>query len=140
MWLRSMTLAQLCLRSQKNYSTKARVITKRISMIWKNTRNLIKSEAGLVPKEEKGAQNHSLDIVEWTEKYRTIKGKPFRFEKRDYLKQIYRDPGNEIYIAKPRQMEITELAINWLLYHLLKYPNTVSLYVTDRHDHIAVFS
>ena len=109
-------------------------------MIWKNTAKLIKSEAGLLPKEDKGATNDSLDIVEWTEKYRTIKGKRFSFEKRDYLKQIYRDPAKEIYIAKPRQMEITEFAINWLLYYLLKYPNTVGLYVTDRHDHISVFS
>jgi len=108
--------------------------------MWENTQNLIKSETRLSPKRDKGTTSHSLDIVEWTEKYRTIKGKPFSFEQRDYLKQIYRDPAKEIYIVKPRQMEITELAINWLLHNLLKYPNTVGLYVTDRHDHISVFS
>lgn len=80
------------------------------------------------------------DKVEWTQKVRRLQGRPFSFENRPYLLPLYRDPGKEICIVKPRQMEITEFAANWLLYHLTKNPGTVGLYLTDRQIHVSAFS
>lgn len=80
------------------------------------------------------------DIVEWVKQVRMIKGKPFSFEGRPYLPPIYRDINKEIYIVKPRQMEITEFAVNWLFYYLIKHPSNVGLYLTDRQDHASIFS
>ena len=80
------------------------------------------------------------DIVEWTEQIRMIKGQNFSFAGRPYLPPIYRDTSKEIYIVKPRQMEITEYGVNWLLYNLIMNPSTVGLYLSDRQDHVSVFS
>ncbi|MGI0058608.1 MAG: phage terminase large subunit family protein, partial [Nitrosotalea sp.] len=82
----------------------------------------------------------SDDPVQWTEQIRTIQGQNFSFEGRPYLLPIYRDTSKDIYIVKPRQMEITEYSVNWLLYNLTKNPGTVGLYITDRQDHASVFS
>ncbi|MEO9276774.1 MAG: hypothetical protein ABI340_03190 [Nitrososphaera sp.] len=80
------------------------------------------------------------DLVEWSEQLRWIKGEKFTFKDRDYLFQIYRDQNKEIRIVKPRQIEITEFALNWLVYHLTKNPFTVGLYASDRKDHVSKFS
>lgn len=84
--------------------------------------------------------NLSDDIVTWTTQVRKIKGKPFSFAKRKYLESIYRDINSEINIVKPRQMEITEFALNWLLFYLTKNPFATGLYMSDRQDHVSVFS
>lgn len=104
--------------------------------LWKNTQKMLKnSNNGAKP-----ADRQPDDIVEWVKKHRKIDGKRFSFQEREYLLQIYRDPAKENYIVKARQMEATEFALNWILFHLLKNPNTTCLYVTDRADHISVFS
>jgi hypothetical protein len=54
------------------------------------------------------------NLLDWTMHVRRIQGRNFSFEGRDYLKQIYSDSNKRIMIAKPRQMEITEFALNWL--------------------------
>ena len=80
------------------------------------------------------------DIVTWTPQVRMLKGKPFSFEGRKYLEKPYRSTASEINIVKPRQMEITEFALNWLLFNLIKYPFSVGLYMSDRQDHVGIFS
>jgi hypothetical protein len=82
----------------------------------------------------------SDDPVQWTEQIRKIQGASFSFADRPYLLPLYRDTNKDIYIVKPRQMEITEYSVNWLLYNLTKNPGTVGLYITDRQDHVSVFS
>lgn len=79
------------------------------------------------------------DIIQWTKKLRKIKDKPFSFEKRDYLIPLYRDLSKTILIVKARQMEITEFALNFLLFHLTKTPQTIGLYMSDTEDHVSVF-
>ncbi len=88
------------------------------------------------------SHNISLaDLLIWTKGARKIKGEQFSFEGRKYLEEIYlRTDWNELNIVKPRQMEITEFALNWLLYNLLKHPFTVGLYMSDRQDHVGIFS
>lgn len=76
----------------------------------------------------------------WTESVRFLKGNPWSFAGRPYLHKIYTDESREINIIKPRQMEITELMLNWLLYNLTKHPHTVALYLSDRQDHVSIFS
>ena len=85
-------------------------------------------------------QNLPTNIVPWTEKIRTLNRKPFSFENRDYLLQIYRDEAKEIYITKGRQTEMTEFALNWLLYKLANNSGTVGLYMSDRDSHTSKFS
>ena len=80
------------------------------------------------------------NIIDWVQAVRTIRGKPFSFEGRDHLIEIYQNPNRRNMIVKPRQTEITEFAVNWLLYHLVKNPGTIGLYVTDRQKHASVFS
>ncbi len=80
------------------------------------------------------------NLIDFTKKVRTIKGKTFSFENRPYLIEIYENDAKQIIIVKPRQMEITEFAINWLLYHLIMNRVTVGLYLTDREKHVSVFS
>ena len=82
----------------------------------------------------------SDDIITWTTQVRVLKNQPFSFENRDYLQQIYNDNAKEIYIVKGRQTEITEFALNWLLFHLIKNPGTVGLYLSDRDSHTSKFS
>lgn len=84
--------------------------------------------------------NLSDDIVTWTSQVRMLKNESFSFDKRDYLSTIYRDNTKEIYIVKGRQTEITEFALNWLLFHLIKNPGTVGLYLSDRDSHTSKFS
>ncbi len=82
----------------------------------------------------------SSDIIQFVEEVRMIKGGNFSFADRPYLLPIYRDTSKEIYIVKPRQMEITEFAVNWMLHNLLTHPSTVGLYLSDRQDHVSIFS
>ena len=80
------------------------------------------------------------DIIEFILKYRILKGKPFSFKDREYLIPIYREKTRELFILKARQMEITEMAVNLLLYYLLKNDGTYGLYMTDREDHVKAFA
>lgn len=80
------------------------------------------------------------NLIDWTTHVRKIRGMNFSFEGRDYLKQIYGDSNKRIMIVKPRQMEITEFALNWLLFNLDKNQHSVGLYLTDRQSHVSVFS
>ena len=66
-----------------------------------------------------------VDPVTWTENRRVLKGKPFSFEKRDYLLQPYRDDYPNLIFMKGRQVEMSEFSMNWLLRKLDKYPYTV---------------
>src|SRR3989442_14949538 len=104
----------------------------------------VEAQIEMKPRDILARSTHQLqlpdDPVEWTQKVRILKGGHFSFEEREYLKQIYRDQTKEIYIVKPRQMEITAFALNWLLYPLTKNPGTVGLYLSARQDHVSVFS
>ena len=80
------------------------------------------------------------DPVKFTRYTRVLDGKKFSFKDRSYLLDIYRDCAKEVYIAKGRQTEITEFAINWLLHRLVTNPETVGLYLTDRDSHVRIFS
>jgi hypothetical protein len=105
-------------------------------MFRKNTAKLLSS----YPKVIDNTKKLSDDIVTWTQEVRVLNGKPFSFENRNYLLPIYRDETKEIYIAKGRQTEITEFALNWLLFKLANNPGTVGLYISDRDSHTSKFS
>jgi len=81
-----------------------------------------------------------LDLVEWTEANRLLKGQPFSFVDRDYLPPIYRDNHSNILVVKARQMEMTEFLVNWLIYNLTTHPNTVGIYCAPRADQVSRFS
>lgn len=97
---------------------------------------------GIFKNKEILSHNVSLENLQaWTTGARKIKGETFSFEGRSYLEDLYlRTDWNELNIVKPRQMEITEFALNWLLYNLIKHPYSVGLYMSDRQDHVGIFS
>jgi hypothetical protein len=82
----------------------------------------------------------SDDPVKWTTQVRMLKGEPFTFNRRDYLLPIYRDVHQNIFVVKGRQVEFTEFAINWLLFHLSKNPFTTGFYSTDTLEKVSSFS
>jgi len=82
----------------------------------------------------------SDDIVIWTTQIRRLKGEPFTFDRREYLLPIYRDTHPNVYVVKGRQVEFTEFAINWLLFHLSKNPFTTGFYATDTLEKVSSFS
>lgn len=65
--------------------------------------------------------------------------KPFSFDKREYLIPLYRDNSQRIIIVKSRQMEITEYAVNMLLYWCLKRPG-IYVYTQPTLSKVARFS
>ena len=82
-----------------------------------------------------------LDVVEWVKATRYIKdddGKavPFSFADRQYLVDLYHivADSKEIYIVKGRQTEITEMAVNLMMYWAWKYPGVTILYVNYRQE------
>ncbi|MFZ1077654.1 MAG: phage terminase large subunit family protein [Nitrosotalea sp.] len=79
-------------------------------------------------------------LINFSLKYRILHGIPFTFDERPYLTKIYLDQSHEINIVKPRQMEITEFGLNWLLHNLLLHKHSVGLYVSDRFEHVKIFS
>lgn len=81
-----------------------------------------------------------VDLLTWTSRARKLKGQQFSFENRKHLERLYRSNAKEINVVKPRQMEITEFALNWLLYNLILHPFSIGLYMSDRQDHVSVFS
>src|SRR6185437_4505469 len=110
-----------------------REVKKRILEAMAKSKNVSSNDAMVLPL-------FASDIVQFVEETRMLKGGKFSFEGRPYLPPIYRDTNKEIYIVKPRQMEITEFAANWLFYNLIRYPSTVGLYLTDRQEHASIFS
>ncbi len=82
----------------------------------------------------------SHDIVLWSQQTRILKKEPFSFKDRDYLLQIYRDIAKRILVAKGRQTELTELAVNWLLFLTWLFPGTIGLYVAARGSQTSKFS
>lgn len=104
----------------------------------KKVLNIKKKES--VPEDKIVLEPIPEDIIEFVLKYRILKGKPFSFKDREYLIPVYRDKSHQLNIVKARQMEITEMAINLLLYYLLKNDGTYGLYITDREDHVKAFA
>lgn len=80
------------------------------------------------------------NILEFVGKYRIIKGQPYSLKGREFFIDLYLESAQQINIVKARQMGATEFAMNWLFFHLLTYPGTCGLYVTDREDHVSVFA
>ena len=80
------------------------------------------------------------DPVQWAEHCRLLKGEPFSFQDRDYLLPIYRDNHPNVIVVKARQMEMTEMLVNWLLFNLSRHPHSTAIYTAPRADQVSRFS
>lgn len=78
--------------------------------------------------------NEKINTWEWTETYRYIKGKPWSFGNRTYLKDIYNDTSRDTIFVKGRQVEASELSINKVLHFLTTHPYTKCLYTFPTKD------
>lgn len=72
--------------------------------------------------------NNKTDVYNWTLDNRFLKGKPWNFGARTYLKQIYTDSTVEKILLKGRQVEGSELSVNLVLHFLDTHPFTKVLY------------
>lgn len=85
------------------------------------------------------------DPVTFVEKYVTLPekaaslGNKTWFEQRPWLPPIYRDDSRRIVITKGRQMEVSEYAVNMLLYWALKRPGKY-IYASASGDKADIFS
>ncbi|MDE1766288.1 MAG: phage terminase large subunit family protein [Thaumarchaeota archaeon] len=80
------------------------------------------------------------NLASWSEGIRLIKGRRFSLADRPHLRKLYNLDYREINIVKGRQTEMTEFALNWLLFDLTRNANTIGLYMSDRQDHVSIFS
>lgn len=79
------------------------------------------------------------DPIEFTTITGTIKGKPFSFEGRNHLLDVYRDPHPRIVIVAGRQVEKSETVCRKLLYHLYTRPHTTITYTAPRNEQVTRF-
>lgn len=79
------------------------------------------------------------DLYYWTKKLRVLKGNPWSFQDRDYLKQIYRDTSKDQIFVKGRQVEASELAVNKTLHFVTTHPHVTALYTFPTGDLASLF-
>lgn len=79
------------------------------------------------------------DPIQFTTITGTIKGKPFSFEGRNHLLDVYRDPHPRIVIVAGRQVEKSETVCRKLLYHLYTRPHTTITYTAPRNEQVTRF-
>lgn len=63
-------------------------------------------------------QTQNLAPLEWAEKYRRIKGRPFTLARHKPLRQIYNDDHPHIVVMKPAQVGISELTLTRTMWAL----------------------
>lgn len=79
------------------------------------------------------------DPVGFTEKTGTVKGKPFRFEARGHLNDVYRDKHPRIVIVAGRQVEKSETVNRKLIFHGYTRPHTTITYTAPRNEQTTRF-
>lgn len=84
-------------------------------------------------------RNVLKDPVHFTEKTGTVKGKPFRFDNRGHLHDVYRDPHPRIVIVAGRQVEKSETVNRKLIYHGWTRPHTTITYTAPRNEQVTRF-
>lgn len=85
------------------------------------------------------ARNVMKDPVGFTEKTGTVKGKPFRFEHRSHLYDVYRDSHPRIVIVAGRQVEKSETVNRLLLYNGYMRNHTTVTYTAPRNEQTTRF-
>ena len=102
----------------------------------------IQKEIEFLRKDNKQVVTVEPDVVEWTEKHRIINRQPWEFPS-EWHKQLYRmsadDSIKRVMFVKGRQLQITELAANILIYSMLRKPIT-AVYTSPRYDQVNRFS
>ena len=91
-------------------------------------------------------------MLEFAKQFRMVNKRPFSFDyvdaktgqtiegARKYLYDIYSTVPDRLIITKGRQMEITEYAVNYVLWHALKYQGCTIIYTSPRQDQVSRFS
>ena len=80
------------------------------------------------------------DPVAWVEQTRILRGQKFSLDGREYMRQIYRDQAQQVMIRKGRQTECSEMLVNLMMYNAVKFPGTISLYLSKDWKSTRVFS
>jgi len=57
-------------------------------------------------------------VLEWSERYREIDGRPFSLDRFEPLRAIYEDNHRRIVVIKPAQRGVSELAVNYASFAL----------------------
>jgi DNA-directed RNA polymerase subunit RPC12/RpoP len=85
------------------------------------------------------ARNALKDPIKFTEKTGTVKGKPFRFDHRNHLFDVYRDPHPRIVIVAGRQVEKSETVCRKLIHAGWTRPHTTITYTAPRNEQTTRF-
>lgn len=80
-----------------------------------------------------------LDPVSFTTLTGTVKGKPFSFEGRPHLMDIYRDPHPRVVLLSGRQVEKSETVNRKLLFHGFTRAHTTITYTAPRAEQTTRF-
>jgi hypothetical protein len=81
-----------------------------------------------------------IDPVFFTETFGRVKGKDFKFDQREHLFDIYRDPHPRIILLAGRQVEKSETLSRKLIHQAFTNPYKVSVYSSPRQDQTYRFS
>jgi DNA-directed RNA polymerase subunit RPC12/RpoP len=84
-------------------------------------------------------RNALADPVGFTKITGTVKGKPFSFDHRPHLYDVYRDPHPRIVIVAGRQVEKSETVCRKLLYHGFTRGHTTITYTAPRNEQTTRF-
>ena len=84
-------------------------------------------------------RNTLADPIGFTETTGTVKGKPFKFDGRRHLEQVYRDKHPRVVIVAGRQVEKTESVLRKSLFHGYSRGHTTITYTAPRAEQTTRF-
>lgn len=93
----------------------------------------------MTPAQIKAMRNALKDPITFTEKTGTVKGAPFKFEKRGHLHQVYRDMHPRLVIVAGRQVEKSETVLRKLIFHGWTRAHTTITYTAPRSEQTTRF-
>lgn len=93
----------------------------------------------MTAEEIKKMRNVLSDPVGFTEKTGTVKGKPFKFDHREHLYDVYRDKHPRIVIVAGRQVEKSETVNRLILFHGYTRAHTTITYTAPRNEQTTRF-
>lgn len=80
------------------------------------------------------------DPVKWLETNRFLRDRLYSFKGYEFLKDIARDDTKSIYVAKGRQLGLSELAVGLILHFATIHAGSVVLYMTSNLEKAKMFS
>jgi hypothetical protein len=91
------------------------------------------------PEQITALKERMKDPIGFTEVTGTVKGKPFSFDHRDHLHDVYRDTHPRVVIVAGRQVEKSETGVRIQLFHGYQRKHTTITYTAPRQEQTTRF-